>query len=87
MTRPPLTADEMRSMWHDGDAFAQIAEKARLRNGLSRAAVRALIFGEPAATHPRTGAAALRVPHARGSGASSPPHSAPNSPEAQHDLA
>lgn len=50
MKRPtslsPLSDAEMRDMWRRGDAFADIAAMARRRNGLTRAQVREVVFGE-----------------------------------------
>lgn len=43
---PPLDSTEIRQMWRNGEALVDIAEKARKRNGLSRAAVRKIIFGD-----------------------------------------
>ncbi len=45
---PPLTADEMREMRRDGQSVAAIAEAARRRNGIGRADVRRILFGEAA---------------------------------------
>lgn len=48
MNQEPLTEAEMRQMWANGVTLALIANRARLRNGLSKAAVRAIIFGKEA---------------------------------------
>lgn len=51
MTRrspPPLTEDEMRAMRADGDAISTIMQRAHMRNGLSRDAVRQILFGKEA---------------------------------------
>lgn len=42
----PMTASEMRARWHKGDSLASIATSARRRNGMSKAEVREMIFGE-----------------------------------------
>ena len=42
---PPLTYGEMRAMWRNGDTVAEIAAKARKRNGLPKETVREILFG------------------------------------------
>ena len=43
---PPMTRAEMQQRWQAGDPLAAIAGAARRRNGLSRADVRAIVFGD-----------------------------------------
>jgi len=44
-TKQPLTHDEMREMYRDGDSVSSIANRAKIRNGLSKDEVRAILFG------------------------------------------
>lgn len=42
----PLTADEIRAMRANGDAFSLIFNRAFIRNRMGRDAVRTILFGE-----------------------------------------
>jgi len=45
----PMPHAEMRERWKAGETLQDIAEKARRRNGMGRAAVREVLFQERAA--------------------------------------
>lgn len=44
-TAGPMTADEMRRMRDDGDPVSLIISRAKIRNNMDRATVRAILFG------------------------------------------
>lgn len=45
---PPMSEADMRELYRDGETVAEIAAKARVRNGLPKEAVRIILFGEAA---------------------------------------
>lgn len=42
---PPITDDEMRARWRNGDTLASINSTARTQRGLSKVEVRQIVFG------------------------------------------
>lgn len=42
---PPMTDDEIRCLYRDGDPVSDIARKAYTRNGMLKAEVRQILFG------------------------------------------
>lgn len=46
---PPMTDEEIRGLYRQGDPVSDIARKAYTRNGMLKSEVRRILFGEGAA--------------------------------------